>query len=74
MADLAKCRGCGELLLDCRELVVSIQFGTLESTESGTPSWVVKAPQKSTWGRMHERCFLLAIGDPRGVELASAAQ
>jgi len=72
VADLTKCRGCGEHLLDSHERVVSVQYGQLSTTDSGTPHWLVKAPTKNTWGRMHERCFLLAIGDPRGVALTAA--
>lgn len=68
MADLTRCRGCGKSLLDCQERAVSIQYGDL----TGDPArWQVKSPVQNTWGRMHERCFLLAIGDRRGVELAA---
>jgi hypothetical protein len=73
MADLTKCRGCGKPLFDTNERnnrAVSIQFGTLEGDKE-SPQWSSPAPMKNTWGRMHERCFLLVIGDRRGVELAA---
>jgi len=71
--DLNKCRGCNKPLLGSKERLLSVQFGELEKSDSGAPIWKVSSPTKSTWGRMHERCFLLAIGDPRGVELTAKA-
>lgn len=72
-ADLTRCRGCTKSLIDSPEKVIAVQYGELTVGESGTPVWSVKSPTKSTWGRMHERCFLLAINDPRGVELSAEA-
>lgn len=76
MADLTKCRGCGKPLFDTNKRsnrAVSIQYGTLEGDQE-TSEWngaSGPSPEKNTWGRMHERCFLLVIGDRRGVELAA---
>jgi hypothetical protein len=72
--DLNKCKGCGQSLADTdarKNRAVAIQFGTLEGDDE-SPRWNNTTPrQEHTWGRMHERCFLLAIGDRRGVELAA---
>jgi len=81
MADLTKCRGCGKPLFDTddqRNRAVSIEYGTLEG-DAEDPQWSDAEPAKGrkraqgqeVWGRMHERCFLLIIGDRRGVELAA---
>lgn len=72
-ADLTRCRGCTGSVIDSPERVIAVQYGELSVNDAGTPVWSVKAPAKNTWGRMHERCFLLAINDPRGVELAAEA-
>lgn len=58
------CHGCGRDTQESREPIVQIKVG----------SYVLnKAKQRvfqpsSNYGEMHESCFLLAIGDPQGVE------
>lgn len=57
------CTGCGH---DTREesgdRVVRVEIGRFLKKDA---SW---KPRK-VWGNMHLRCFLIAIGDPEGVQV-----
>lgn len=66
------CRGCGGDLVDTEESVVRVRTGKLVAVADRSPAWKSSAPEKSVWGHMHERCFLIAIGDPRGVQMMVA--
>lgn len=67
----ARCRGCGESVLsdDTRERAVTIEIGKLDAKSDDLR--FTAAAKDPLWGRMHEKCFLLAIGDRRGVVLAA---
>jgi hypothetical protein len=67
------CRGCGGDLVDTEERVVRVRTGNFVQVENRNPAWKTEPPDKSVWGHMHERCFLVAIGDPQGVEMVANA-
>jgi hypothetical protein len=64
------CRGCGRELDETEGRVVEVRLGELSQHKDKSP--VFKANADGTWGRMHERCFLIAIGDPKGIELLAS--
>jgi hypothetical protein len=69
-SDNPKCRGCGGDLVETQERVVKVSVGKFANSKK--PTW--KSPKREeVWGHMHERCFLIAIGDPEGVERIATA-
>jgi len=66
------CRGCGGDLIEGERRVVRIRIGQLVAVPNKSPVWKAPPPDKSIWGHMHERCFLIAIGDPQGVQMMVA--
>lgn len=58
-----RCSGClGDF--NPKEPVAQVMIGSYV-TKKGER---IFRPKKG-WGEMHERCFLIAIGDPQGVEM-----
>jgi hypothetical protein len=66
----SKCRGCGKELDKTAKNVVQVRLGEISKHRGKSP--VFKPKDNSTWGYMHERCFLIAIGDPKGIELLAS--
>jgi len=67
-----RCKGCGGRISP-GDKVVEIATGQVhEVGDDETPSF----EQKGVWGKMHQHCFLVAVGDPAAIfaiEPATAA-
>lgn len=57
------CPGCTKPLEGSKEPLARIDLGKL-----GRQGW----KQTGRWGTMHQGCFLIAIGDPAGIDFLSA--
>ncbi len=64
-----RCRGCNDDLVKSDGVVVRICEGKIEGVEDGTIDFSEPVSDESTWGYMHKRCFLLAVGDPEAITM-----
>lgn len=58
-----RCRGCGGQIT-AKQKAVAVSKGHLHKD---SPEDLIDFEEKSTWGYMHESCFLIAVGDPRAI-------
>lgn len=61
-----RCRGCNADLAKDDRVVVRVAEGKIESVEEGSVDFT---PGDNTWGYMHKKCFLLAVGDPEAITM-----
>ena len=71
MTKTVKCRGCDENLLKNGQQgrTFRVCAGELLGIENGLEKFDESPDGDAVWGYMHERCFLVAVGDPHGIEL-----
>lgn len=62
-----KCRGCGKKIHTDDSRIVRIALGQLHEIENGLEDF--EENEDEVWGYMHERCFLLAVGDPKAIRM-----
>ncbi len=63
------CSGCGHDTKNSEEPLAKVQLGRWTTNGANRRVW----KPSETWGIMHQRCFLMAIGDPQGVTMMAQA-
>jgi hypothetical protein len=61
-----RCKACGKILKN-DDKIIRVSEGTLKLGKP--PETKTKVEESGVWGHMHERCYLLAIRDPRAIAM-----